>query len=120
MNGLRDRSDRPLGELSSGREVPPEPPENWLNLNRRSRDISGQLSDDFRRCLIKLLEEVPRDKLVEQLWYSERETTGYEPLDQGFATPLWRGARTGMMKKDRTSPPRDDVGAISRGGLVLA
>jgi len=47
------RSDRPLGELSSGREVPPEPPENWLNLNRRSRDIYSQLSDDFRRCLIK-------------------------------------------------------------------
>ena len=53
----RVRSDRPLGELSSGREVPPEPPENWLNLNRRSRDISSQLSDDFRRCLIKTLRE---------------------------------------------------------------
>ena len=50
----RVRSDRPLGELSSGREVPPEPPENWLNINRQSRDISSQLSDDFRRCLIKL------------------------------------------------------------------
>ena len=51
--GKRVRSDRPLGELSSGREVPPEPPENWLNLNRRSSDISSQLSDDLRRCLIK-------------------------------------------------------------------
>ena len=26
IDGKRDRSDRPLGELSSGREVPPEPP----------------------------------------------------------------------------------------------
>jgi hypothetical protein len=40
--------------LSSGREVPSGPPENWLRINRRCRDISSQLSDDFRRCLIKL------------------------------------------------------------------
>ena len=47
----RVRSDHPLGELSSGREVPPEPPENWLNINRRSREISSQLVDDC--CLIR-------------------------------------------------------------------
>ena len=66
IDGKRDRSDRPLGELSSGREVPPEPPENWLNLNRRPRDISSQLSDDFRRCLIKSIVKTVRIRLRQQ------------------------------------------------------
>ena len=33
----RVRSDHPLGWLSSGREVPSAPPENWLTINRRSQ-----------------------------------------------------------------------------------
>ena len=37
LSRKRVRSDRPLGGLSSGREVPSAPPENWLTINRRSQ-----------------------------------------------------------------------------------
>ena len=45
----------PLGRAEFRAGTQPEPPENWLNINRRSRDISSQLIDDFRRCLIKVI-----------------------------------------------------------------